>query len=555
LLSRRPLRCRPGSASARLAGAVLLSTLVAGIASADDRTLGLSLARDGRCEAALELLVPLRTQPARDAELERLTGECAIRLKRFDLAVAALEAARGLDPGAAGLDLRLAQAHYHRGELDDAEAALERAVSREGETPEALLYSGLVAFDRADDARAIERLSAAAAHPDDSVEPMASYYLARAQQRADKRALARKSYQQVVEGYSGSAWADQSARAIAGLDDAEALPVWASLELGFEADDNALLRGRGVGRPGEISDESDTRGIWFVDVGTLWVQRDAWSSGASLRYGGSKNHEFERFDTHAPGATLWLDRELDWQQSTLRLQYDADVAWIDSDPFVVSNLWTGSLFTPWQGGGVTTLSTGMALDDYRYDRGDLDVVDVDQPPCDPCSPVGVDEVGDTNRDGFGPIVSLVHRQPLPDPPVTGLDLPWIEGGYRYQFYRSQGREYDHQRHQVELAAGIRLPLAVDLSVHGRYAYVPYANSSVFPDPSDVREALPDTAYFLSSSARREQETAVRVQLQRAFGEHLLVSARWSRTRNRSTSDVFDYTRDLFGVSVRFGWGG
>lgn len=557
MLSRRLYRCRPGSAFASLAGAVLLSSLVAGVASADDRTLGLSLARDGRCDAALELLVPLRTQPTRDAELERLTGECAIRLKRFDLAVDALEAARGLEPEAARLDLRLAQAHYHQGELDEAEAALERAAASGDESPELLLYSGLIALDRGDDARAILQLSAAADHPDDSVEPMASFYLARAQQRADDRSLARRSYEQVVEGYSGSTWADQAARAIAGLDAGEALPVWASLELGFEADDNALLRGRGVGRPGEISDESDTRGYWFVDVGTLWLKRSTWSSGASLRYAGSENHQFERFDTHAPGATLWLDRELGWQQSTLRLQYDADVAWIDatSDPFVVSHLFTASLFKPWQGGGATTLASGIGLDNFLYARRRLDVDDVGAPGvCGPCSPNGVDEIEDTNRDGFGPIVSLVHRQPLPDPPIPGFVLPWIEGGYRYQFYVSQGREYDHQRHQLELAAGIRLPLAVDLSVRGRYAYVPYANRSVFPDPSDVPDDA-NTAYFLDSSARREQETGVRVQLQRAFGEHVLVSARWSRTRNRSTADVFDYTRDLFGVSVRFGWGG
>jgi hypothetical protein len=65
---------------------------------------------------------------------------------------------------------------------------------------------------------------------------------------------------------------------------------------------------------------------------------------------------------------------------------------------------------------------------------------------------------------------------------------------------------------------------------------------------------PNTAYFLDPSARREQETQVRVQLQRAFGEHVLVAARWTRTRNRSTADVFDYTRNVFGLSVRIGWG-
>jgi len=536
---------------------LLLGNLDARIASADDRSLGLSLARDGRCESALELLVPLRTRPARDAELERLAGECAIRLKRFELAVGALEAARSLEPGAPGLDLRLAQAYYHQGQLDPAEAALERAAAAGARDAEVLLYSGLVAFDRGDDVRAIEQLSAAAADPDDSVEPMASFFLARAQQRADDLSRARRSFEQVVEGYSGSAWAEQATRSIARLDEGEALPVWASLELGFEADDNALLRGRGVGRPGEISDESDVRGYWFVDVGSLWLRRSSWSAGSSLRYAGSENAEFERFDTHSPGATLWLDHALGWQQSTLRLQYDADVAWIDatSNPFVVSHLWTASIFKPWQAGGATTLSTGIGLDDYLYERRDLAVEDFGLPGnCLPCSPNGIDEVEATNRDGFGPIVNLVHRQPLPELSVPGLSQPWIEGSYRYQLFISQGREYDHQRHQLELAAGLRLPLAMDLSVRGRYAYVPYANRSIFPDPSDVPDTS-NTAYFLDPSARREQETGVRVQLQRAFGEHVLVSARWSRTRNRSTADVFDYTRNLFGVSVRIGWGG
>ncbi len=544
--------------------AILLSTglyaiLVASAAAADDRAVGLGLARDGRCEGALELLIPLRVRPPQDAELERLVGECALRAKRFDLAVESLEAARGLAPGTPGLDLHLAQAHYHAGALDEAEAALARAAARDAEAEASaqwLLYAGLVALDRGDLEGAAERLAAAAAHPDDSVEPMASFHLARARQRRDERDEARRIFEQVVEGYSGSAWAEQAARGIARIDAAETIPVWASLELGFEADDNALLRGRGVGRPGEISDDRDVRGYWFADVGALWLRHSAWSAGSSLRYAGSENDEFERFDTHAPGATLWLDRALVWQEATLRFQYDADVAWIDatSRPFVASHLVTTSLLVPWQGGGATTASAGLGIDDYFYGRRSLAVEDVGTLGCQPCSPVGVDEVGATNRDGFGPILNLVHRQPLPDLPIPGLELPWIEGGYRYQFYLSQGREYDHQRHQVELAAGVRLPFAIDLSVRGRYAYLPYANRTVFPDPSDVSD-LPNTAYFLDSRARREQETGVRIQLQRAFGEHVLLSARWSRTRNRSTADVFDYTRNVFGLSLRVGWGG
>lgn len=544
---------------------VVVAALGAGLvgrAEADERALGLSLARDGRCEAALEVLEPLRVRPAKDAELERIVGECAIRLERFPLAVEALEAANALAPQSEGMALRLGQAYYHAGRLDDAERALERARAREGDDAEVLFYSGLVALDRGELEHAIERLGAAVATGDDSIEPTASFELARAQARARDHEAARASYGRVVEGWSGTAWADQAARAITVLDAEAELPVWASAELGFEADDNALIRGRGVGRPEELSGQSDERGYWFVDTGVLWLRQGDWSSGAALRYGGSENRRIERFNTHAPGATLWLDRALAWQDSTLRLQYDVDAAWIGADtvgedPFVVSHLWSASLVKAWSSGGVTSLTPSLGLDDYGYRRAALDVPDVGTVPgCQPCSPAGVDEVGATDRDGYGPIVSLVHRQALPEPPIPGFSMPWIEGGYRYQRYVSQGREYDHQRHQIELAAGIRLPLEIDLSVRGRYAYVPYDNRSVFPDPKDEALAAqtPDTAYFLDASARREQEAGVRVALQRAFGEHVLVAVRWSRTRNHSTADVFDYARDLVGVSVRVGWG-
>ena len=268
-----------------------------------------------------------------------------------------------------------------------------------------------VAFDRGNTARAIDRLEAAVATRDPGIEPLASFQLARAKARADDGDGARAGFNRVVEGWSGTAWADQAARALTALDEKSKRPVWASAELGFEADDNALIRGRGVGRPNEVSGQSDVRGYWFVDTGALWLKSGSWSSGTALRYGGSENRRIERFNTHAPGATLWLDRALAWQGSALRLQYDVDAAWIGADtrgddPFLVSHLWSTSLFKPWSSGGATTsLTASLGLDDYGYRRRGLAVADVGQPGCQPCSPAGVDEVGATNRDGFGPILS------------------------------------------------------------------------------------------------------------------------------------------------------
>lgn len=527
-------------------------------AHAGPRELGTSLARDGRCDAALEVLLPLRGTAGGDAEVDRLVGECGIRLERFELAIEALESARKLEPDAQGLDLRLAQAYYHARRLDDAEAALARAATRDASRPELLLYSGLVAFDRGDLDRALERLTAAAALKDPAIEPVASFQLARAQARARDAGSARASYARIVEGWTGTAWADQAARAIAAIDEGEKIPVWASAEAGFESDDNVLIRGRGVGRPQELSGQKDVRGYWFVDTGTLFWRGPRASSGASLRYGGSEHQDLHRFDTQAPGGTLWFDRELTRQKSVLRLQYDFDSAWVGSSsrPFVLSHLVTASLFKPWQAsGGVTTIGASLSFDDYRYRRASLDRPDFGTPGCNPCSPLGVHEIGATDRDGFGPIVSVVHRQPLPEPGIGGLTLPWLEGGYRYQHSFTQGREYDHERNQVELGAGIRLPLAIDFSVRGRYAYLLYSHRSVFPDPKDELASGSIAPYFLDPSNRREHEASVRVQLQRSFGKHVLVAARWARTRNYSTADVFDYARDVFGVSVRVGWGG
>lgn len=557
--------------AAGLVGAAVVRAQPAG-SSNDALALGLSLAEEGRCDAALEVLLPVRgaaTEGSAGAgagtgdaservAVERAIGECALRQERFELALEALATARTLAPDAPGIELRFAQANYHLGRLDEAEAALARA-STQGQAgaPEVLLYAGLVALDRGRLELAIERLEAAVATQSEAIEPVASFQLARARARARDEAGARAGYARVVEDNSGTAWADQAARAIRALDAESALPVWGSAEFGFEADDNALIRGRGVGRPEELSGQSDTRLYWFADVGALFFERDRSRAGAALRYGGSEHRELERFDTHAPGATLWLDRDFSAWNVVARIQYDFDTAWIgaeaiDDDPFVLSHLWSASLFKSWQPGGVTTLVASMSLDDYLYGRATLDVDDVTGGDCPPCSPDGVDEIDATNRDGFGPILGLSHRQGLPEPGFAGLSAPWIEGGYRYQLFASQGSEYDHQRHQIELGAGIRLPLAVDLSIRGRYAYLPYANATIFPDPKDELAAVP---YFLDRSDRREHETAVRIALQRAFGEHLLVALRWSRTRNRSTADVFDYDRNLVGISLRVGFGG
>lgn len=530
--------------------------MVANPVTASDRDVAIALAREGRCEVALEALSALDGLPETDPLVARRIGECALRLQRFREAARALETARRLDPDAPGVDLHLAMAHFHLGNHDAAAEALSRARTTSSDRPEFLLYSGLLAIESGDDDSAIRSLDAASRLSDRSVEPVASFHLGKALARAGDQERAKAAFERVKRQFPDSEWARQADRALAAMREDSGIPTWASLELGFEHDDNALLRGRGVGRPEEVSGQSDERGYWYLDVGALLLDQRDWSGGLTLRYGGTENNELERFDTHAPGGSLWLDRALG--TATLRAQYDFDAAWIDSDPFVLSHLVSLSLFEPWSSGGNTVFSVAVGVDDYRYDRRPVPdgppgggTGDPCADPTRPCSPFGVDEVDETDRDGTGLRVGVIHHEPLPF--ENGwFKRPWIEGGYRYSRYWSEGREYDHQRHQVEIGAGIELPMALILRVAGHYAYVPHDHPTVFPDPSDV---VIGQQYPLDSRNRREHETGIRIRLERAFAEHVLVSTRWSRTRNRSTADVFDYTRDLFGISVRIGLGG
>ncbi|MFK7896240.1 MAG: tetratricopeptide repeat protein [Myxococcota bacterium] len=551
-----------------ISGLLMLALSVPALAEAAEaaeateaRVLGFSLAAEGRCEAAIETLLPLRTTPPGDAGAERVTGECAIRLQQFDLAVEALEAARALDAEEPDLDLHLAMAYFHRGEWAEAEAALARAEETAANRPQYLLYSGLIAYEQSDYETAIGRLDAASQLSDRPVEPMASFFLGRAFGQDDQKAEAEAAFSKITRDFPESPWAGEAQRAIDELETKSEMKWWASVELGYEYDGNALLRGRGVGLPEEISNESDHRGFWFVDTGAELFDWQGWKGGATLRYGGSEHHELDEFDAHAPGGTLWLDRDLGVYDASLRLQYDVDAAWIGGDPFVVSQLGTASVFKPWNSGGFSLVGMSVGFDDYRYDRQDVQDARGAVPAgtaCTVCSPVGVNEVNETDRDGVSWRVSLRHREPLKFLDYSYFSKPYLEGEYLHSRYWSEGQEYDNQRHQAELSFGVELPFAIQLRATGRYAYVPYDNRSSFPDPDDI--PIPplngdnEVAYPLDPRNRKEQEVGVRVVLERAFGENILVRARWSRTEVYSTSDVFEYDRDLFGVSVRVGFG-
>ena len=538
----------------------LLSLILGASAQAEDagsrRSRAIGLAEEGRCPAALEIFLELRAGAPGDPRVEQLTGECALRLQQFRLAEEALGQARAAAPETPLVDLHLAMAHFHQGEVDAAEAALGNVGAADHQEPEFLLYSGLVAMERRNFEEAAVLLEQAVNLGPTAPEPVASFYLARALAEVDRPEASDAAFARIVRDYPGTEWANQAAQARAAADapPEKTFQYWASGELGFEHDDNVLLRGFSVvDTPRDPAanqrdrGQSDQRGYWFFDAGGLVDLTDEWRVGGLIRLSGTDHLEQSTFDSNTPGATVWVDRVLNASGLSARAQYDFDQTWVDKDPFLRTHLFTGSLFQPWEGWGYSAVSLAYERNDFGYQRFDVQ----DANPCPAaallCGPVGINEEERTNRDGDGITARLFHSLPIEFESafVSGFSL---SGEYLYHRYWARGAEYDHQRHQIEVEMAAVLPLEIGLSVGGRYAYVPYDNNSIFPDPPVAR------IYTLPSRRRREQETGVWVRLERDLIENLTLAAHYRRTRNRSNTEVFDYDRNIFGLSLRFAIG-
>ena len=105
-------------------------------------------------------------------------------------------------------------------------------------------------------------------------------------------------------------------------------------------------------------------------------------------------------------------------------------------------------------------------------------------------------------------------------------------------------------HDVAEAAVVGCPH--EIKGQGSYAYVPYRNASVVPDPGDVPND--GTPYSLSNTARRDNVGQVDAILERPLTEWLVASARDTYIDNDSNTDVYDYDRHIVGGYLTVQWG-
>jgi len=493
--------------------------LLAPRAHADDRAKVLEvraerLAAAHRCDEVVALAAAAPGSARHDARLLRIVANCQIELGRYADAFDSARAAKQTDPELEDLDLLMGIALYHQGRLAEAGDALAAARGHTTREAELDLYTGLVLLQRSRTREAALALERARRSDPDAVEPAASYYAGLAWQAERERTRAEAALDRVRAADPGGPWAQQAERALRGE---QPNRWWASVSAGVEYDDNVVLRSAGS----PPTDEDDFRAVWFAEGGIRLLDRGDWSGGVLASYSGSAHFDLSDFDTHYPSAGIWLDYLVD-DDTLLRTRYDFGYAWVDYDPFVLTQRVRESLLHGWAA-GTTEVFVAGEWNDFRFNS----------PPGPPSVP---SLLSLRDRDGAGIFAGVEHRLPVWN------DRAQLRAGYTYMRYWADGTEWDYDSHRVHLGATALLAWDVSLDVEGAYAYQPHRDPTTF-----VPGAPPPPP--LAGHDRRDHVWTAYAELEKPVAEHVTLATRYRYLHSNSNSIFFEYDRHIVGAYV------
>ena len=471
-----------------ICGAGVASVAAAGPVE-DALSAALQESEAGRCDQAVSRLSKISGLASRAL---LLGGQCRIRQGDYPEALRDLDQARrsgGLRGTLAGdLELYRGVALYHLERYAEAGAALANADGVTTEHAQLALYRGLLALRSNDNERAAPSLESAARLSPSLTEPVASYYAGLAWQGASERTKARAAFQRVVEIDPDGPWGKEAAKL---LESTELFPFFVRGSVGFEHDDNVRLRATGTDTVQGRSDK-DWRGVWSLEGGVQLFQVGPWAGGVLASYFGSKHHNLDSFDVHFPTIGGFIDHRFD-ANTVARLRYDFGHAWVDRGSFLRTQSIRGSLAHTWERAGTTELISDVTWNDYRFENEDAPDGPSGGGPgatCVPaltnrgCGPFGLNETTERDRDGYGVGAALEHRYLLPIPAAIEevLESASVRGGYRFEWYDSQGTEWERLGHILSAGFNVELPFDISLDAFGAWERYDYDNPSTFPTP-------------------------------------------------------------------------
>ncbi len=481
-----------------------------------------TLAEDGRCDEASGDLAAARADSPDDASVALLQGQCLIATGDFVGASQVLAEAKQLDPQLPDVDLYHGVALYHMGDYANAWASLQAAkgnVTPVG-MPDYELYTGLLQLERGEFREGALALERARAIDPDQVDPVASFYAGVAWQSLGEHQLARDNLRRTIDidGKDGL-WGKRAAELLRGESIGDRAFFGASL--GIEYDSNVTLRSQAVVLPDAISDESDGRIVWSAYGGAELFRSNGWSGGIAASYSGNAHFHLEQFNTHYPVGTVWLDRDLT-TYSFLRARYDIGYAWLDFDPYVLTQ--TGALewHRNWGKWGNTEVAALWEWYEFLFN---VDLLSPD--------PV---QARERDRSGTGVGGALRHRIDLPGLRNDVIRRFELNGSYTYRRYWAKGEDWDYNLHELRLGFDSLWPWKIEFDVWGSAGFNPFDNVSTY-SPAGFGDRRKD---FIGQ---------VHSEIERPIYDWLSVSGRYWYIRNESNVEVFDYSRHVVGAFV------
>lgn len=544
---RQSARRSPSSSDALvlfLCAALLLAAGAAGAATPSEISVlrANELARAGNCRAAITRLEGVDTGPA-----AMLRGQCHLQLREYPDAVKAFEDAKRLDPSLPDVDLDLAMARFHQGDLEGAREALDAAAATSSSKPEYQLYDGLLLLEQAKSKEAAAELARVQQTSPGVVDPIASYYEGLAWGAAEDADKAEAALDRVIATAPGTPWAEAAQKAKAELRRGGQPTWWAWVRGGVEYDTNVVLRGNNVSTPQNISHQSDTRGVWEIHGGAQLLRTRNWAAGVHGAYYGSAQVDLTQFNEQYPTAGAWLDRRLT-ESDFIRLRYDLGYAWVDQGPYLFNQGGGPEYFHDWGNAGQTKVFFNAFSTTYFFQR-ENDVppgVGVGLPcpggPLTICGPAGLNENAALNRNGWGLYTGVDHSIPVESVKTT------FSGGYHYYWYNSNGTEYQFQGHELWVGTDTALPWRTHLRLWGSFTYFPFYHASVYPDPNNVTLGV---QYPLQSENRRDNVWGFRAEIEKYLTDQLAVSVAYYYTNDESNVAVYDYDRGIVGAYVTY----
>lgn len=508
----------------------------------------------GRCE---EAAARLRGIDGLASRASLLNGRCRIAKGQYSEALEELDrahAAGDLTPDQLGeLELHRGVALYHLERFAEAETALAQADGLASDEAQLTLYRGLIALRNNDNDRAAPALESAARLSPSTMEPVASYYAGLAWQGAAERTKAREAFQRVIDIDPDGAWGKEAAKL---LESNKLFPFFARLRVGFENDDNVLLRATGTDRVTRGGDK-DWRGVWQLETGIQLFSEGPWAGGLLASYSGSKHHDLTDFDVHYPTLGTFLDYRFA-PLTISRLRYNFGYAWVRDGSFLSTHLIQGSLKHTWERLGTTEILGDVTFNNFLFRNQDAPPGSGNPglgcpapiPTTTGCGPLGLDESIKRNRDGYGLGAAVEHSYLLPIPAVAepAFESAAIRGGYRFEFYDSQGTEWERFGHILSAGFSLEFPLDISFDATAAYERYDYLNPSTFPD-----NEVSGDEYALDQDDREEDAFSVSAEIEKDFGEYVSVSGRYSYYDSASNRRVYDYRRHVVGayVNLRF----